>query len=190
MADPTPTLDATIGGPNANSYVTLAQANAYFDNSPYSQDWKNHSDAFKEAALIQATQYLDALAWAGSCCASTQRLQWPRKGITCRCKEAVCTEIPNDIETATCELAFQLAHDPDAITGNVKGNGATGPIKEQQLGDLKQSFYEPPSGPSGSKYPPTAPLVLQTYPWLGDLIGSCWLTGSYGSSRILARVRS
>jgi hypothetical protein len=33
MADPTPVLDATIGGPNANSYVTLAEADAYFDGS-------------------------------------------------------------------------------------------------------------------------------------------------------------
>ena len=61
MADPTPTLDATIGGPNANSYVTLAQADAYFAGDARSQDWSNHSDAYKEAALIQATQWLDYL---------------------------------------------------------------------------------------------------------------------------------
>jgi len=33
-------------------------------------------------------------------------------------------------------------------------------------------------------------LVLQRFPWLGDLLGECYMQGSYGNSRIIARVRS
>ena len=42
MADPTPVLDATLGGPDANSYVTLAEADAYFAGNTHVNDWNNH----------------------------------------------------------------------------------------------------------------------------------------------------
>ena len=189
MADPTPTLDATIGGPNANSYVTLAQADAYFAGDARSQDWSNHSDAYKEAALIQATQWLDYLGWAGDCCGTTQRLEWPRKGVKCMCREAVCTEIPLQVMQATYELAFKLVHNPDAITGGVKGPTVqTGAVKRQKLGDLEIEMFEFKNG-QGSKVSISGPVVLQSFPFLVDMLG-CWLTGNYGSSKILARVRS
>ena len=189
QADPTPVLDATIGGANSNSYVTLAEADAYFDGSMHNTDWNNHSDAKKEAALIQATQWLDYLGWSGDCCGTTQRLRWPRKNVKCMCQEATCTMIPLQVKQATFELAFKLVHDPDAISGGVKGNGAaTGPVKRNKLGDLEQEFFEPANG-DDSKIPVTGPVVLQIYPFLVDMLG-CWLSGGYGKSRILARVRS
>jgi len=186
---PTPTLDATIGGANANSYATLAEANEYFQNSPHLQEWNNHNDEYKEAALIQATQWLDLLGWAGKCCGTTQRLQWPRTDVTCMCREAVCTEIPFQVKQAEFELAFQLVHNPDAICGGVKGGGVkSGAVKRNKLGDLEQEFFEPANGDQ-SQVSVTGPVVLQAFPWLVDMLG-CWLAGGFGNSRILARVRS
>ena len=186
MADPTPVLDATIGGANSNSYVTLAEADAYFDGTANNQDWDNHHDAYKEAALIQATQWLDLLSWAGKCCSSTQRLQWPRKDVTCFCRDAVCTEIPLQVKQATYELAFKLVHDPDAICGGVKGGGAaTGAVKKQQLGDLSIEFFEPATG-SQTKVSVSGPIVLQTYPFLVDMLG-CWLANTGSASRVISR---
>ena len=189
MADPTPVLDATIGGANSNSYVTLAEADAYFSGTASGKDGDNHNNAYKEAALIQATQWLDLLGWAGKCCGSAQRLQWPREGVTCMCRDAVCTEIPFQVKQATYELAFKLVHNPDSITGGVKGPTVQqGAVKRQQLGDLSIEFFEFKDG-EGSKISVTGPVVLQSFPFLVDMLG-CWLAGSYGSSRILARVRS
>ena len=105
------------------------------------------------------------------------------------CREAVCTEIPLQVKDATFELAFKLIHDPDAICGGVKGPTIKpGPIKRNKLGDLEQEFFEPPNG-TEPKVSPTGPTVLQTYPFLVDMLG-CWLAGSYGRSRIVGRVRS
>ena len=189
MADPTPTLDATVGGADSNSYVTLAEADAYFDAGTNNQKWNHHSDAFKEAALIQATQWLDPLAWSGKCCSSTQRLNWPRKDVTCFCREAVCTEIPLQVKQATFELAFKFVHNPDSITGGDKGPTVQpGAVKRNKLGDLEQEFFEFKEG-QGSKVSVTGPVVLQSFPWLVDMLG-CWLNTAYGGSRILARVRS
>ena len=189
MADPTPTLDATIGGANSNSYVTLAEADTYFSGTASKKDWDHHTDPYKEAALIQATQWLDLLGWAGKCCGSSQRLQWPRESVTCFCRDAVCTEIPFQVKQATYELAFKLVHNPDSITGGVRGPTVQqGAVKRNKLGDLEQEFFEFKNG-EGSKVSVTGPVVLQSFPFLVDMLG-CWLAGSYGSSRILARVRS
>ena len=186
MADPTPTLDATIGGANSNSYVTLAEADAYFDGTAHNQEWGTHSDGYKEAALIQATQWLDLLGWAGKCCNSTQRLQWPRENITCFCRDAVCTEIPLQVKDATYELAFKLIHDPDAICGGVKGPVIKeGPVKKQQLGELSIEFFEPANGKQ-SKVSASGPTVLQIYPFLVDMLG-CWLASTGAASRVISR---
>ncbi len=105
------------------------------------------------------------------------------------CRDAVCTEIPLQVKQAAFELAFKLVHNPDSITGGVRGPTVQqGAVKRNKLGDLEQEFFEFKDG-EGSKVSITGPVVLQSFPFLVDMLG-CWLAGSYGSSRILARVRS
>ena len=55
------TINATIKGENANSYVTLSEANDYFDTSPDSSTWTNKTDDQKKRALISATRWFDIL---------------------------------------------------------------------------------------------------------------------------------
>ncbi len=183
MTTPTPTLDATLGGTESNSYVTLAEADAYFAGTAFIGDWNNHTDPYKEVALIQATQWLNPLDWAGALCAMTQALNWPRKEATCGGRTADCTYIPTQVKQATYELAFKLIHDPDAITGGVKdGKNGEGPVRRNKLGDLEQEFFEPTDG-NNTKISPKAPTVLQTYPWLVDIL-DCWLTNFGGTREI------
>ena len=189
MVVPNPTLDATIGGADSNSYVTLAEADAYFDASASNQVWNNHQDGYKKAALIQATQWLNYLSFAGDCCTDTQALQWPREHVTCMCREAVCTEIPLQVKQATYELALHLVHKPSLITGDsaVVPSPQVGAVKKQKLGDLEQELYEYKQG--RSKIASSGPAVLQDFPWLVDILG-CWLATSYGEGRVILRVRS
>jgi hypothetical protein len=90
-----PTLDATVGGATSNSYLTHAEANAYFESRvPLAPPWIASG---QEAVLIMATRTLDALAqpwktlfpgpppyyrvrrqWTGLPATSVQRLAWPR----------------------------------------------------------------------------------------------------------------
>ena len=62
------TIDATLSGANANSYVTLAEANAYFETVPSSTQWDNKQDDKKNRALIAATRWIDSLVFYGDRC--------------------------------------------------------------------------------------------------------------------------
>ena len=83
-------LTYTPGGASDNSYVTLAEAEAYFDdriNSTANGNWENtaagvaRSDAEKSAALVTATRRLDEESFVGIKTSSGQALKWPRTDV-------------------------------------------------------------------------------------------------------------
>lgn len=96
-----PTIIATPGAANANSYPTEAEAQAYFDTRLPVAGWDNAAD--QAVLLIMATRVIDAIArplktfvpaqgniaayyrtrrtWTGAPASSTQRLAWPRIGM-------------------------------------------------------------------------------------------------------------
>ena len=45
------TINATVKGENANSYVTLTEANSYFETVPDSSTWTNKTDDQKNRAF-------------------------------------------------------------------------------------------------------------------------------------------
>ena len=57
------TIDATLKGTSANSYVTLAEANTYFETVPDSSTWDNKTDDQKNRALISATRWIDSFCF-------------------------------------------------------------------------------------------------------------------------------
>ena len=68
----------------AQSYVTLAEANAYFKPFGDAENWSQADNANKEAALILAAQYMQQklrLLWKGSRVDAFQSLDWPRRGV-------------------------------------------------------------------------------------------------------------
>jgi Putative DnaT-like ssDNA binding protein len=98
------------GKTDANSYASVAEANAYFANRP-SQDavWDNAGSAEKQEALILATAYLDAEyggQWAGTKRTMDQALDWPRTdAVTTDGHSIEISEIPARLKRATFELA-------------------------------------------------------------------------------------
>lgn len=149
--------------------VTVAQADAYFLTTPRSAAWAAVAD--------QQIQLNEANRWLGALCFDQTR--------------DCCGRVFADAYTeAVSELALALSQNPTALIGGATVSATTGAIKANRLGELSQEFYEPKSAPAAaSRYGPTAPLVLQRFPFLGDVIG-CWLNVATGSSRIIARVRS
>ena len=57
-------LTCTPGGASDNSYVTLAQADAYYDDTLRSAAWEAFGDMTKSTALIQATADIERLGGA------------------------------------------------------------------------------------------------------------------------------
>ena len=175
--------------PTTRSYVSNDDADDYFVHTMRGTEWGALSTGEKTLSLQEATRWLETLCYKGEKCSSTQTFKWPRKNASSDCcSEVVCTTLPPKMVEATCELALALHNNPTSLLGGGPAASTTGSVKRQKLGDLEQEFFEPSSG--DSRYGPSDPMVLQVYPWLGDLLGECYLQGSFGSSRILARVRS
>lgn len=68
---------------DANSYTTIAFADQYFENHDNPSDWTGSTQAEKEMALRNATQYLDRYyggRWRGrkKDLDENQALDWPR----------------------------------------------------------------------------------------------------------------
>ena len=139
------TVIATPGAANANSYLTLAEAQTYFDSRLFSDAWTNSPD--QNVALVMATRILDALAqpfktlmpeqngvpayyrvrrqWTGTRSTSTQALAWPRTNMVDANGNIIDSSVvPQDLKNATAELAMQLSStdrtlDNDVITGGI-----------------------------------------------------------------------
>ena len=190
MAFTTPEIDleAPVSVPAAGAaYLDQTDATTYFANSFNAAAWATLTAAEKDTALAEATRWLETLCWKGEKCDPAQPLAWPRKidGTGC-CAAVTCTTLPPALIQAVAELALALHQNKTAIIGGVASGGA---VKKAQLGGLSVEYFEG-GVQSTSKYGPNAPTVLQRFPWLGDLLGGCYMQGSYGSSRIIARVRS
>jgi len=60
-----PVLDATLAGPESNSYVTLADADAIAGNLPFYAEWAATADEDRTVALIISTNWLETLDYIG-----------------------------------------------------------------------------------------------------------------------------
>ena len=127
-------IDATVGGANANSYLTLADAQAIVDGFVQDADvtaWATATTDQKNRALFTATQRLDRERYLGARATDTQALQWPRTGVRkpdtyintyavgfpFRITTDYYTddEIPQQVQYAQVVLAVYLHNNPDGI---------------------------------------------------------------------------
>lgn len=125
---------ATVGAANANSYVTLAEAQTIVDGFVEDADvqhWGSGNTDSRNRALFTATQRLDRERFLGARATDTQALQWPRTGVrkpdTYINTYAVGfpfrittdyftdTEIPTQIKYAQVVLAVFLHNNTDAL---------------------------------------------------------------------------
>ena len=163
------TINATVKDANANSYVTLTEANTYFETVPDSSTWTDKTDDQKNRALISATRWIDSFVFYGDRCDDGQALKFPRNNYQVDGVELACSTIPVNIKYAEYELARALANDTDAMTGNV---GTNGNIAEAKLGDLEVKYNVASQG-TGS-----VNNILDEYPWLQSYLGAYMLGGA------------
>jgi len=149
-------LEATPGSASANSYLTVVEADAYHAGRLHADDWTLADDVKKEAALIMATQFIDAMftpgryeyelqgntvrtinAWTGAATTSVQALAWPRKGMTNRNGYPIAdTVVPQELKNATAELARQMIASDLTATDDVTAKGIT----SLSVGSISMSF--------------------------------------------------
>ena len=106
-----------------NSYVTVAEADAYFLTRYNTDNWRDLENKDKEKLLITATEHVDRIhQWVGSAVSSSQSLAWPRTNATYYDKRLGLTvslgdaEIPNRIKNAVYEQAMHLLNNPSILS--------------------------------------------------------------------------
>jgi len=122
----------TIG---INTFTTLDEADAYFADRLYSEDWENADTEDRERALRMAARVMNRLPWHGSLTSDSQVMAWPRQGIVDRERRAVAvTTTPQDIKDAQCELA--LAFIREDLTGDDSNRG----VKRIKAGSVEMEY--------------------------------------------------
>ena len=128
------TIDATVGGASANSYLTLADAQDLIDGMVENDDvtaWASATTDQKNRALYSATQRLDRERFLGARATDTQDLQWPRTGVRkpdtyintyatgfpfrITADYYTDTEIPDQVKQAQVVLAVYLNSNKDGL---------------------------------------------------------------------------
>lgn len=166
----------------ANSYVSVAYANTYFDDRNVTA-WADITIPEKEFALIKATDYIEKrfrMQFIGYRQAKDQPLSWPRY-------DAVLEDgwwidgdtIPVEVKQAVCEYAYQAALTGSLISATATESSASpkvaesikvGPISvtERYKDSASNARSLPISVVSSSSIPeyPAADLILQ--PLLND----------------------
>ena len=101
-------LEDGSGMSDANSYVSLAYADAYMVNRNYTA-WLTQSEYVKKAAIIKAMDYVDNIFdWKGTRLYKDQALSFPRKGLIDDEGFDYSGEIPEKVKKAICEAAFYV----------------------------------------------------------------------------------
>ncbi|WP_020184542.1 DnaT-like ssDNA-binding protein [Methylopila sp. 73B] len=119
-----------------DTYATLAEADAYLSSRGVSA-WDGAYPPAKEAALIEATAFLDAaFAWAGKIEDTAQALSWPRICVKDR-EGRTLSGIPVAVKNAAIELAA-LAVGGRLSAMALQDNG--GAIKSEEIGDVRVQY--------------------------------------------------
>jgi|SRR5262245_23981982 len=144
-------LIATPGAANANSYITVAEADAYFETHLYGEEWIASDDEDKEKALYMATRLLDQYDWKGlKANNSTQALRWPRSLVLDRegWFYLDSATIPVFLKQATAELArYMTFGDRDkAVDDQVSGiRSVTADVVSVEFDRIDKIKQIPPS---------------------------------------------
>lgn len=152
-------IDVSVNGVASNSFLTLTEAQDYFDTRFPLPEWDDADS--QEALLIMATRLMSSMfspmrklirvsppgqsyylirpTWTGTVATTTQALPWGRNGMYDRNGNIIASNvIPQDLKNATAELAGQLAKGDRTLDSDASVQG----IKSIQAGSVSVSFKD------------------------------------------------
>ena len=159
---------ATSGAIDANSYVTLAEANTYFESVLHGGSWTGAvDDDTRNRALVMATKRIDQEDFYGDRETSTQSLKFPRDNLGYLDGIYLDGTIPIQLKEAQYELAKHL------IDVNMNQLGTTGgQTKSIQIGSLKKSSSVDENDNTTYSYDTLPPFVEASLTDLSSSINS------------------
>jgi len=150
------TIDATVGGDDTNSYLTLAAADTIAESLMNTDGWDAATDAAKNIALVQATADIDTLKFRGrkwywqyqnESDDNFQALEFPRTmrydeydgyDVKLVPSESSTLTIPVKVQRATVVQAIHLIdfHEEFRAASRARDSG----IKEIEVGHFREVF--------------------------------------------------
>ena len=131
--------------PGSDTYISVADADAYFTARDVAS-WPAATAQAREAALLQATVYLDgAYRFIGQIADTAQPLAWPRVGAIDGDGRSI-EGIPDRLAHACAELALIALSNPLAPPEHRGGR-----VTEEKIGPLSVSYAD--GAPAGRTFP-------------------------------------
>ncbi len=117
----------------ANSYVSIADIDAWALTNPHDSTWTALTDPQKNGYTVMACRVLnEQMNWDGWQTSATQSLDLPRSGMVDKNWNSIENdEIPGEVQDAQCELARLLA-----IEDRTADPGTAG-FKQIEVGTIK-----------------------------------------------------
>jgi hypothetical protein len=135
-------FDATVGGPDSTSFVTVEEADAYFTAHPFGENWFELDESQKESYLMMATRTLSAQCWTGQASSPDQALAWPRTGMLGTNGYPIPSDIiPREIKYMTYELAFRTYSEGSTGSSSTGDQG----LKRVKAGSVEVEYFSPGS---------------------------------------------
>lgn len=128
---------------NANSYASIAEANAYFLERN-DAEWAALTDSAKGASLINATEFLDSTfadAYSGSKSTYEQALQWPRIDAISDRFDLASNIVPREIKIATYQMALRASRGKPLVADQSQR------VKREKV-DVLEIEYQDSSSPA------------------------------------------
>lgn len=130
------------GRADAESYISVAQADAYHRALGREADWLDLDTGDKEIALRNAAKFMIQIyraRWAGARVRYEQRLDWPRYGVTADRFAVPSTIVPVDVQEACAELALRSANGEELLPDLDAGSNV---VKRDKVGPLETEFFQ------------------------------------------------
>lgn len=160
-----------VGSASANSFVSLAEAEAYIEGRMNAGAWDSSIES-----LVEATRDVSVVAYLGYRADDTQALSWPRR--LARNPDASVPGtlfdsdvIPTRVKEATIELALEYLR---AGTVDVASLPSTANVIRRKVDVLETEYSHPSQRPKG----------LARYPRVLALLGPLMAAGS-GQPRLV-----
>ena len=135
-------MSLTVG---EDTYIAVADADAYFAARNVT-GWTSAPSVAREAALLQATAYIDgSYAFRGRVADPGQSLSWPRRDAV-DSEGRLLSGIPHRVEHATAELAL-IALAGDLAPPLERG----GKVLREKVGPIEVDYM--PDAVSGRSFP-------------------------------------
>lgn len=134
-------IEDGTGKSNAEAYISVADADAYFA-ARGNAAWEALADDAKEQALRAGADYLHGYTWKGYRLTTTQALVWPRYGVVV--DGVTQAPVPEAIRRSNAELAVRASSGSLLVDAGAQVKSETvGPISVTYAdGARQQTRYE------------------------------------------------